>query len=310
MIVVAAVIEDEAGRVLLAQRPEGKQHGGLWEFPGGKIEPGERPYDALRRELMEELGIDVGAAVRFMRVRRQHASGPLALEIWRVLGFTGSAEAHEHAAIRWCTPDEALMLPLCDADIPVARTLMLPNCYAITPEPEVSRIPDFLARVEAGLARGNRLVQWRAPNLDAATYREVALRLRALTQACGARLLLNATLELAVELGTDGVHLSSARLRRLCSRPEVPAGFLIAASCHDREELALAETIAADFVVISPIVPTPSHPGAPAIGWFGFQGLLESTDLPAYALGGLAPDDGATARAHGAIGVAGISAFW
>ncbi len=310
MIVVAAVIEDGSGRVLLAQRPEGKQHAGRWEFPGGKIEPGEHAHDALRRELREELGIDVGAAVRFMRVRRQRVSGPLILEIWRVLGFTGVAVAYEHAAIRWCTPDEALKLSLCDADIPVARTLALPNHYAIAHDPRTTPIPDFLARVEAGMARGIRLVQWRAPDLDATTYREVALRLRVLTQDYGARLLLNTEPALAIELAADGVHLSSARLCKLTSRPVVPSGFLIAASCHDRAELALAEAIAADFVVISPIAPTSSHPGAPGIGWSGFQDLLESTDLPAYALGGLAPDDWPVARVHGAIGVAGISAFW
>lgn len=310
MRVVAAVLEDASGRVLLAQRPPGKAHAGQWEFPGGKIEPGESAPDALRRELREELGIEIGPAARFMSVRRARADGTLVLEAWRTRHWHGDPTPIEHTALRWCAPDDASSLPVCEADIAIARALALPPVYAITPDPGHEVAVGFLARIETGLRRGIRLVQWRAPTLDAARYREVALALRKLTAAHGARLLLNATPELAFDLGADGVHLNAARLMAL-SQPFVrPDGFLVAASTHDRRELAQVAAIGADFVVISPIRATASHAQSFPIGWPGFRDLLADSDLPAFALGGLAPDDLDEARAQGALGVAGISAFW
>lgn len=310
MRVVAAVLEDASGRVLLAQRPAGKTHAGLWEFPGGKIEPGESAPDALNRELREELGIEVASAVRFMTVRRPHVSGELVLEAWRSDQWHGEPAALEHSALRWCAPGEALSLPLCDADIPICRAAAMPGHYAITPDPGTDDVAaGFLARIEAGLRRGIRLVQWRAPTLDAARYREIALALRQITANFDARLLLNATPELAFELGADGVHLNASRLM-LTPRFPRPDDFLVAASVHDRRELAQAAAIGADFVVISPIRPTASHALVDPIGWHGFHALREASDVSAYALGGVSPRDLGEARARGALGVAGISAFW
>ena len=121
MLVVAAILEDASGRVLLAQRPAGKQHAGLWEFPGGKIELGESGFDALRRELHEELGIDIVSASRFMCVRRQRSFGTLVLDAWRVSAWLGEAVANEHSALIWRHPQEASTLPLCEADVPICR---------------------------------------------------------------------------------------------------------------------------------------------------------------------------------------------
>ena len=310
MRVVAAVLEDVSGRVLLAQRPQGKTDAGLWEFPGGKIESGESGFEAVRRELREELGIDVAAAARFMCVRRSRPVGALVLEAWRVSSWRGEPVAHEHSALRWRFPRDALSLSLCEADEPICRAAGWPTTYAITPDPGADLAADYLDRIEAGLRRGIRLLQWRAPSLAAPMYRDVAIELRRLTRSCGARLLLNATPDLAVELGADGVHLNTARLMALsrpCARPE---GFLVAASTHSRRELLQAAAIGADFEVISPNRATVSNAHDHPIGWHGFRALHDDSDLPAYALGGVAPRDLDDARAQGALGVAGISAFW
>ena len=309
MRVVAAVLEDAGGRVLLAQRPPGKQHAGQWEFPGGKIEPGESAIDALRRELCEELGIEVEAAARFMSVRRQRAFGELVLEAWRVFAWRGDPFAHEHSALAWRSPADASSLALCEADVPIARAAALPGCYAITPEPGAD--PDtFLACIERGLQNGIRLLQWRAPSLDPFRYREIAVELLQLAHAHEARLLINADPFLALELGADGVHLNARRLQSTSALPQRSADFLVAASVHDAEELARAEQLGVDVVVISPVRPTASHPGRAAMGWPGFEVMRAQSDLPAYALGGLGAHDVDTARRRGALGVAGISAFW
>lgn len=310
MRVVAAVLEDDAGRVLLAQRPPGKQDAGRWEFPGGKVEPGESAFDALRRELHEELGIEVTAASRFMSVRRRRAFGELALEAWRVSAWQGVPVAHEHSALVWQRPQEALSLSLCDADVPICRAASLPPCYAITPDPGAAIPARFLERIEAGLQRGIRLLQWRAPTLDASSYRDIACRLRAMTARFGARLMLNASPALALELGADGVHLNASRLMAMSATQSWPKELLVAASVHGSRELVQAAAVAVDFVVVSPIRHTCSHPRTEPIGWSGLSQLLEHSDVPAYALGGLGADDVPEARAHGALGVAGISAFW
>jgi 8-oxo-dGTP diphosphatase len=311
MRVVAAVIEDADGRFLLAQRPKGKSNAGLWEFPGGKLEPGELPQLALQRELREELDIDVVAASRFMRVSSAGNSRPFVLEAWRVSSCLGVPKPVEHSALAWCTPEQALHLALCPADVPIARALRLPGLYAITPEPEAdASVEAFLARIEAGLQAGVRMVQWRAPSLNSEKFREIAIALRAMTYRHGSLLLLNATVEIARELGADGVHLSSSRLLATSARPVVSTTFLVAASCHDQMELAHASALGVDFVVVSPVRPTSTHPGADVLGWSGFRSLCDTCDLPVYALGGLGPSDQAEARAHGAMGIAGISAFW
>jgi len=310
MRVVAAVLEDDAGRVLLAQRPPGKQDAGRWEFPGGKVEAGESASDALRRELHEELGIEVTAASRFMCVRRRRAFGELALEAWRVSAWRGVPSAHEHSALVWQRPLEALSRPLCDADVPICRVASLPPCYAITPDPGVAIPAQFLERIEAGLQRGIRLLQWRAPTLHASSYRDIACELRAMTARYGARLMLNANPALALELGADGVHLNASRLMAMSATQPWPKELLVAASVHGSRELAQAAAIAVDFAVVSPIRRTRSHPLAAPIGWSGLRQLIEHSDVPAYALGGLGADDVSEARAYGALGIAAISAFW
>ena len=313
MRVVAAVIEDADGRFLLAQRPKGKSNAGLWEFPGGKLEPGELPQLALQRELREELEIEIEVvtASRLMRVRSASNNRHLVLEAWRVCSFQGIPKPVEHAALSWCSPEQALCLALCPADVPIARALRLPACYAITPEPEAgASVEAFLARIEEGLQAGVRMVQWRAPSMKAEKFRDIAVALREMTRRHEALLMLNSSVEIACELGADGVHLSSSRLLATSARPVVSTTFLVAASCHDQMELAHASALGVDFVVVSPVRPTSTHPGAEVLGWSGFRSLCDTCDLPVYALGGLGPSDQAEARAHGAMGIAGISAFW
>ena len=96
-------------------------------------------------------------------------------------------------------------------------------------------------------------------------------------------------------------------MRRLTERPDLP---WVSASCHDAEELTLAERLGADFVVLSPVLPTPSHPGAAHLGWSRFAEMIVDYPLPVYALGGLHADDLAQARGCGAHGIALKSAAW
>ena len=191
------------------------------------------------------------------------------------------------------------------ADRPAVAALRLPPIYAITPEPDRD---DFESRLARLFAAGVSLVQLRAKRLPDAELRALAMRASTLAAAHGASLLLNDRIDLARELGL-GVHLTATTLRGLRQRPLPPERW-VGASCHDAAELAHAAAIGADFAVLAPVAPTPSHPGATPLGWPRFRALVADATLPVYALGGVGPDDAAAAIAAGGQGVAGISAFW
>lgn len=125
VLVVAAVLIDRDGRVLIAQRPEGKQMAGLWEFPGGKVEAGERPEQALVRELKEELGIDVTEACLAPFVFTSHAyeSFHLLMPLYLCRRWSGVVEAREHAGLAWVKPDKLSAYPMPPADEPLIAWL-------------------------------------------------------------------------------------------------------------------------------------------------------------------------------------------
>lgn len=117
--VIVGILTDGAGRVLIAERPAGKHMAGSWEFPGGKLLQGEPPLAGLKRELAEELGVDVLDAKPFCELRHSYPDRSVRLEVWWVLRFSGRAEPREGQALRWCDAaglSAAAMLP---ADAPL-----------------------------------------------------------------------------------------------------------------------------------------------------------------------------------------------
>lgn len=121
--VVAGILRDEAGRVLLSRRPAGKHGAGLWEFPGGKIGPGESPLEALRRELAEEIGIDVAAASPFMSLEHDYPERSVALDFRLVTEWQGRVRALERQELAWASPDELARYAILEADGPAIAAL-------------------------------------------------------------------------------------------------------------------------------------------------------------------------------------------
>ena len=117
--VVAGLILDDAGRLLACKRPEGKHLGGKWEFPGGKLEPGEDPATALIRELEEELGIQVETGAALTPVIWDYGRGPICLHPLLCHIRSGAPHPHEHSEIRWCGADELGTLDWAEADVPI-----------------------------------------------------------------------------------------------------------------------------------------------------------------------------------------------
>ena len=303
--VAAAVLLRETARgteYLLACRPEGKVYAGYWEFPGGKVEAGESYAAALARELEEELGIVIDRAWPWLTRRFVYPHAHVRLKFFRVPAWHGEVAPLEHSGFSWVplggTPTVEPVLP---ANGPILDALALPAAYALTCAEE-NGIDAELKRLESALDCGLRLVQVRDKTLPAAERErfatEVVTRVRAHP---GARVLINDDAALAVRLGADGVHYSSNRLMALDERPDFA---LIAASCHCEAELAHAAKLGLDFVVFGPVQATRTHPEATPLGWAEFARRIDDLPLPAYALGGLTPDDLDIARTHGAHGIA------
>ena len=304
--VVAAVLLLDDGRFLLGQRPAGKVYAGYWEFPGGKIEAGESALAALKRELHEELGIAVERADPWLTRDYDYAHAAVRLRFFRVSRWSGELQARERQRLAWQSPDLITVDPLLPANAPILRALRLPPVYAITNAGELGE-RNFLQRLEQALAGGLRLLQVREKAMSPRQLARFAAAAAQLAHAHGARVLVNADAALAQRVGADGVHLTAAQLRETARRP---AGGLVAASCHDAHELARARELGVDFVVLGPVLPTPSHPGAAGIGWETLAEQVRDYPVPVYALGGLKAPDLETALARGAHGIAMMRGAW
>ncbi len=306
--VVAAALFNEPGEVLLTQRLPGTHLAGYWEFPGGKVEAGESAMAALKRELNEELGIELHDARPLIKVAHRYPEKQVVLEVWQATAYDGVPYGKEGQPLTWVATSDLKQWSLPAADDAIVTALQLPSHYLITPEPETSSIPQFLLQLEQALMRGIRLLQFRANTLSADDYQSTAAEVMKLSQRYKARVLLNTTIDQARTLKASGVHLNSSRLYEITARP--PFIKYLAASCHNAADIARACQLGVDFIVLSPVKKTQSHPDAKVIGWQTFQAYVKHATVPVYALGGLTTQDTEQAWQHGGQGVAAIRGLW
>jgi 8-oxo-dGTP diphosphatase len=295
--VAAAVIERPDGTFLLAQRPPGKVYAGYWEFPGGKVEPGEAAEQALARELHEELGIDVVQAYPWLTREYVYPHGHVRLNFFRVRSWRGEPHPREDQAIAWQAHGGAPAAPMLPANAPVLAALGLPHEYAITDAARLGIAP-MLRALERRLAQGLRLVQVREPGLDESGRELFTSQVIGLAHRYGCKVLVKSS-----HAGADGTHCTAADLMRM---PVRPAG-LAAASCHTREELERATALAFDFAVVGPVL---EKGDAEPLGWERFAALVRGASIPVYAIGGLRTVDMERAWRVGAHGIAMIRGSW
>ena len=308
--VLAGVIADARGRVLLARRTEGRDLAGLWEFPGGKREPDESPEQTLVRELREELGIEAEVGAPLITVPHQYPHKRLRLDVRHIDAWTGTPKGLDGQALAWVPPHKLDSYAMPSADRPVVAALLQPDRYLVAPAPDGDGRA-WLAALDRAVSHDEiRRVHLRGPEqgMNPADWRALVRDAAAICRSADTEVLVGGDIALARELRL-GVHLKAAQLAGLSSRP-LPAPLPVAASCHDAAELRHAERLRCDFALLGPVQATPTHPGATPLGWERFAALREHSSIPLYAIGGLGPADIATARAHGAQGIAAIRALW
>ena len=294
--------------MLIARRPEGAHQGGLLEFPGGKVEPGETVQQALVRELLEETAVTVSPddLQPLIGIRHDYGDKEVFLDVWEARVSSGEPRGLEGQPVFWLPPGDLLARDFPAANRPIIGAIRLPRQLAITGESTSPR--DAVQRTVAGqLHSHSPLVVLRLPALPPQAYTEaVAQCLRDLPEAA---VMVHDRPELAVDLPIAGVHLSWRRAAELTERP-VPDDCWLGVSCHNEGELAHAAAIGADYATLGPVLPTPSHPGSPGIGWDRFTQLAGNAVIPVYALGGTGPEHLERAFKAGGQGIAGISWWW
>ncbi len=305
--VALAVIKDEQGRYLVAQRPAATDHAGYWEFPGGKREAGESRLQALSRECSEELGIKVQHARPLFRWVYAYGDRHVRLDAWLISGYSGEAHGAEGQQVRWLSLGEFSDYRFLEANKVLMKVLALPEYYVITPEIKLTE--GFYSQLDNLFLQNVSLLQFRAKNLSLAEYKTHASKLIRYSANHDVTLMLNAEPAWCVALDNVGLHLTSQRLMQLGQRPITDNQWL-SASCHNAEQLRQAERIACDFVVLSPVLSTQSHAYSTALGWQALERLVFNTNIPVYALGGMTKAHLDQAQQLGCQGIAGISMFW
>jgi 8-oxo-dGTP diphosphatase len=303
-VAAAVLLTADGSEFLLAQRPPGKVYAGYWEFPGGKVEPGETVRAALVRELHEELGITVTACAPWLTRVFTYPHATVRLNFWRVTGWDGeigSVTPLEHSAVDWLACGEpAKVAPILPANAPILKALALPTRMAITMA-EIEGTERQLERLEEALANGLRLVQVRERSWPAANRLWFAEAVTRVAHDHGALVLINNDADIARTVGADGLHLPAAALATCTQRPDFA---WVGASCHSAAEIVRAGELGLDYALLGPVLPTPTHPEAAGLGWSRFADLIAGTAIPVFALGGMKNDLLADAQGIGAHGIA------
>jgi 8-oxo-dGTP diphosphatase len=292
--VAVGVLWRADGAVLLADRPAGKPYAGYWEFPGGKIEPGESVEHALARELNEELGIDIGPAQPWVTFEFDYPHAYVRLHFCRVYDWRGEPQGREGQQLRFFRLDQPLPQPLLPAAQPALRWLTLPvRAARVDPDRDLARL---LPEVDAALAAGLRLLIVRGESSAASesAHRMAISQIALRAAACGALLMTSGTAD------DDGnLHLAEPALADW--QRGTGTGW-VGVDASSRDTLVQAAARGCDFALLSPVLAANGEPNAP-LGWHGVRALLRHAPLPVFVGGGLSAADLPAAQSAGAHGI-------
>lgn len=304
--VAAAVIQRHDGSILMAQRPAGRGWSGWWEFPGGKIEINEAAHDALQRELKEEINISAKDAIPWVERSYSYPDKKVYIYFFKVSEWIGEIKSCENQLLEWQDPSNVSVSPVLPINIFVLKSIALPSIYAITNVEEIGEAL-FFKRLKNKLEKGLKMILVREKNLPYNNLKKITKSIIEETSQYKAKVIIHEHEKLADETGADGLHCSSKTLKILKNRPKFS---ICGASCHDLEELNIAQELNMSFAVLSPIKKTKSHPFTELLGWKIFNECVNKLDIPVYALGGLNLNDLTTSWKNGGHGISMQRAIW
>jgi 8-oxo-dGTP diphosphatase len=241
-------------------------------------------------------------------VQHHYADKSVRLHVFRVEAFTGEPHGHEGQPLAWVPLRELGQYEFPAANLPIVSAVQLPDRVLITPEPDDHTA--FLAAVEQACRRGIRLLQLRAHSLGDPQYRALAKQVHAITAIHNCGLILNRAPRVIADLPCAGWHLSQQTVASLVESDLRRRPRWLSISCHQAPEVAQALSLGADFLLLSPVMATPSHPEQAGMGWGQFAGLAAQANRPVYALGGVSESDLHDCWTHGGQGIAAIRALW
>jgi len=301
---VVGVLRNESGQLLIAKRQDDQFMPGFWELPGGKIENQESREDAIVRELKEELGIKVEAVSLHQTMSHQYDDRLVELSIYNINEYQGLAKGIEGQQIKWIMPNDLYNYELLPTMKAFIDGITLPNKYWITPSSN-HQSADWGKKFKQKLSSDITLIQLRSKNELAKDF------IQNLHNQCkkhNIKLLLNTPNKTFNETYCDGWHITTNEMLKLNKRP-CDENKLLGASTHDLDEALKAQAMGVDFVVISPVQATQTHPDTVPIGWEVAIEVVNKLNIPVYFLGGMTIDDLDRTLEIGAQGIAGVSAF-
>lgn len=307
--VAVAVVFNAAGQVLWGCRPEGKPYAGYWEFPGGKVEPDETVWQALVRELKEELDITALEGGPWFRIEHDYEHANVRLHLYRVWHFEGTPKSLEQQPFTWASLDSSDLSPILPATEPLLPKLAQPTVMALSNYE--AGFEACAERLERGL-NATKLpvyVQFREKTLSGDALIQAFEHCYGLCQKTGQAMLLNSDTWVNLREHLDALpcplHLTQAHLLSGQFQDLQCAG----ASVHDAGSLRIAFDRGLSYAVLGAVKQTTSHPEQSGLGWERFLEITQAARLPVFAIGGLAGYDISDARLHGAHGIAMLSQF-
>ena len=301
---VVGVLRNKSGKFLIAKRQDHQFMAGFWELPGGKIEGGETTEETIIRELNEELGIKVNALSLHQTMQHTYTDRMIELCIYNVDQYQNTPLGIEGQQIAWVSIQELhnyQLLPTMKAFI---DSITLPNKYWITPSSD-HQGEAWMKKFDKKMTQDISLIQLRSKTtLDIHFIAELHNK----CQQYNIKLLINTIDKSFNEPYCDGWHMTTNEMLNLKSRP-CADDKILGASTHDLNEALKAQELGADFVVISPVQATKTHPDTIPLGWDAAIEVVNKLNIPVYFLGGMGLNDLDRTLKIGAQGIAGVSAF-
>ena len=296
--VVAGILINSKNEVLISQRLTSQPWPGYWEFPGGKVEVNESLDQCLSRELFEEISINPLSYTEWITREFFQDNRVIRITFFKITRWTGEIQKKEVNDYRWINVENINSWPkkILPKNIYILKALALPPYYLITNffEDEKSIIKTINSK--------DIWIQYREPLLSTD---KLHYYYEFLMKKCASKILINSRHKDLIN--NNGIHYTSTDLNKV---KNLDKNIINGASVHSLNELKLANKLGFDFVVLSQIKKTLSHPEREGMGWNKFKELANYSDVPVYALGGLNLSDLADAQKNGAVGISSQREGW